>query len=392
MRQSWCLALVGALLACAGPRRATVAPPRAVVSSAPLLVAAGPTEEASDAPWPVRYTPGRAVIDADVAVRGGVAAAVALLGDGGAGHEVLVTLLDGALRPIGRRTLGRDDRVCSVAIAASGEGWVVALGLVRGAEARVETQWLSEDLSQGGDPASINLGERPRLTARPEGGPLMQWIDRSAPAGGALRVALLPPRAAPLWTTVAFENPTESEYGSAAWTGEGFLLAQRVGGVAVRTVSLDGRLGPLLAVDDDQTEYPQVSASAAGVTISWAHFGGTPSMRMALLDRDGRRTGAPITLGAVPAWFDPAPTLDDGDSSLVLLAGYTGATGVASRLSWVTVPRGGTPSAPRAVYEGPGPVRDYHVARFADAPLVWWVSAQGRTLWVVRPSVRAAAA
>jgi hypothetical protein len=260
-----------------------------------------------------------------------------------------------------------------LALAAVAGGWLLAVG----SEAGTRTVPLNPDGSNRGAGSLLPLGVMPMLAARPAGGPLLVGTR-----GGVVRGAVVDADGALVSApAVLLTDEVEAGYGSAAWVGDGWLVASRGGrgvggdlGVLAAHVAPDGRAGAPWQSVGEETEYPQVAFADGAVWLTYANFGAPSSgIERVRVDTFGRAIGERLDLGHIPAYFNPSPMVGVGRDSLILLGTYTGTTGHGRRLEVRRVDDAGrTVVDPYAITAGPELVHSYRIARVgADAVVAW---------------------
>jgi hypothetical protein len=268
-----------------------------------------------------------------------------------------------------------------VALSAVDGGWLLAVGT----DAGTRVVPLAPDGGNRGAGSLLPGATVPMLAARPSGGPLLV-ATRYEDALGAVVVGVvlradgtMAGAAQPLIT-----HETEGGYGSAAWVGDGWLVASRGGsgpggdlGVLVARVEPDGRAGAPWQPVGAETEYPQLALAEGAVWLTHASFGGaSPGVSRVRLDTRGHAVGAALDLGHVPAYFNPSPMVGVGADTLIALGTYTGTTGHGRRLEVTRVDAAGrTVVSPYAITVGPELVRGYRVASLGADAVVAWIGA-----------------
>ncbi len=172
-----------------------------------------------------------------------------------------------------------------------------------------------------------------------------------------------------------FNDPVEPEYGSVVGTNDGYLIAMRASaGAQIAHVSTSGVVTYGAALGED-TEYPQIAWTGTEARVTWADFGGTPTMRWSSVDSTGHLTGPTVALGEVPAYYDPCPVVTTNDTTVVLLAGYTGGTGMARRLDITELAADGTTTLPAyPVNASPLNAVSYRIATMGGSLVTAWLS------------------
>lgn len=295
------------------------------------------------------------------------------------GHAVHFARYSPALVKLSERNcLGVGD-ARGVALAAVDGGWLLAVG----SELGTRTVPLGPDGSNRGAGALLPLGSMPMLAERPSGGPLLVATRYEDSRGGVVLAAVL--RADGTQSSAEQELITdeiEAGYGSAAWVGDGWLVASRGGrgaggdlGVLVARVEPDGRAGAPVQPVGAQTEYPQLAFAEGAVWLTYASFGGaSPGIARARLDTRGRPMPGSVDLGHIPSYFNPSPVVGVGTDSLILLGTYTGSTGHGRRLEVSRIDAAGrTVVDPYAITTGPEFARGYRLVRHGRDAVVAWI-------------------
>lgn len=263
-----------------------------------------------------------------------------------------------------------------VALTTTPTGWIVAADTYAG------TEVITLDASGAVAGASrFHAGwHSPLMAARPGSGPLVVYDEPNwsgAPAESSTQAELLAADGSVEWTTRVFDlSSIEPQFGSAVFTGDGFLVAQRIDGVTVARIELDGRVSATSMPSHDATEYPQLGWTGTEARLVWADFGGAPTMFIARLDRSGARMGDAVEIGgAGPTYFNPCPTLGDGQDAIVLLARYTGGTGLGRQLDVARFDAAGRASVgPFAITQDPNGARSHRLARTGGRVVAAWIS------------------
>ncbi len=268
----------------------------------------------------------------------------------------------------------------SVAIAAVPAGWLVAVGaydtLAPAPAPSIQLQLLDQNGLPKGSPRTIP-GGMPMFAQRPGAGPLLTYTTTSNGYVGEVLAADGSPltKEFPIFGTVV-----EPEYGSAVFTGDAFLVAQRAwSGVNVVRVGVDGVVGTTQQPAVSESEYPQISWNGTDGRIVYADFTSGPKITWRRISGTGAGLGAPVDIAfgaGTPPVYDPCPVLPIGGDTAVLLGGYTGGTGMAKALDVMRVSAtGATLTAPFPVdHEPPSEIRYRLVQRGSDA-IVAWISA-----------------
>ncbi|MCA9650183.1 MAG: hypothetical protein H6712_04545 [Myxococcales bacterium] len=365
---------------------AVEAPAHPIASAHPVLavdedaVAPETCAEGSGAIACASFTPGQPIHHLAMAVSGGsIGIAWTTDGNGSWVHSAQpgpahFMVLDERLEPVHRIELGTAAR--DVTLAPRRSGWAV---VVSDGE-----QVLVQYVDRGGEPEgpSLRIGEwQAPLAVANDRDELLLVHSGVVDGRQATRATLLTSLyGGPMRDQVLMEGTVEPRFGSAALVQDAFLVALRGrDGVEVARVGFDGRVTARHTQVGDSTEYPKLASCGRDARMVWADFSERGQMRWARLDEEGGTDGELVTLGGIPDYFDPSPVTCDGARSFVLLNGYTGGTGVASRLDLVQVDEHGR--AGRAVTvrrPGPGPgVYDSRIDRRGDELVVAWLGLQG---------------
>jgi hypothetical protein len=223
-------------------------------------------------------------------------------------------------------------------IVATDDGWIVAAQTTAG----VELHWRRADLGPRPTHALLAGASSPGLVATAAGGALLVAQLRATSGVAPIVATLFDPQGAARWSAEAFAGAVEPHFGGQVAADRGaYLIARRSdGGVSIRRIEADGRPAELHAVHTS-TEYPALAWCGDSGRFVWTDFGGHGHVRVARVDRSGAITGPQHPLGGTPDYFNHSQPLCDRDGALVLLAGYTGSTGVSNRLDLVRVDRSG---------------------------------------------------
>lgn len=286
--------------------------------------------------------------------------------------RVGVALFDASLTRLAETTVITRGPARDVDLVAIPGGWALA---AQTPEA-IEIHWLDP----GGAPAGrvITLpGYLPGLTATAAGELLVVHVESR---GGRAPViaTLLDRRGAARWTTEVFEGAVEANFGGQVAADRGaFLVARRSDrGVAVRRIDADGHPAPFTPVNSS-TEYPALAWCGDGGRLVWTDFSGKGHVRAAAVDGAGVIRSDEHVLGAIPDHFNHSQPLCDGPGALVLLAGYTGGTGVSSRLDLVRVDpaAGALPGAIQLLADDGRTAYDPRIARLdPERVAVAWIA------------------
>lgn len=289
----------------------------------------------------------------------------------GASQRVDVAILDRELRLVASRPCVGFPGARRVALVGSTHGFLLALE----GELGIQLATLRRDGSVDMAGSFVSGGSVPILAPGPEGGALL--VFRFYGSVSAVRVNAS--AAASHLGTNVFIASREAEYGSAAFTGDGWLVAMRVDDVEVARVGLDLSVGARLRPAGRRSEYPQVAWDGSRAAMTWSDFNGPMAVRIAELTRDGDLAGPVRTLASpVPAtpYANIAPVANIGSDLAVLLGTHTGGTGWAGRLD---LARENAQALMRAesnhpVTRGPELTTRYRVAPFVDGTaVVAWI-------------------
>lgn len=214
--------------------------------------------------------------------------------------------------------------------------------------------------------ATIPDARDPILGAGPTG-TLLGWQDGTS----TLHTALLSSTGALASTPTTLFPIVEPDFGAIVDEGGQFLVAQRgPNGVTIQRIAADG--SPLSATSPvgQQTEYPTLALAGNEVRLAFADFAATPKVSLARLDPTGKLLAPPTLLATAPEQYGEVPILVDGTGTLALFTGYTGQTGVGSR---VDVRRfvGGPPVVPIPVARAPHVRHAKMVRRSTDILAAW---------------------
>jgi hypothetical protein len=296
------------------------------------------------------------------------------------GHAVHFARYSPALVKLSERDcLGVGD-ARGVALAAVDGGWILAVGT----EAGTRVVPLSPDGSNRGAGSLLPLGMTPTLAGRPSGGPLLTATSYGDRGGVVNGVVLNADGTQASAVQALIPDEVEAGYGSAAWVGDGWLVASRGGrgtggdlGVLVVRVEPDGRASAPVQPVGAQTEYPQLAWADGAVWLTHASFGGaSPGISRVRLDTHGRPMPGSLDLGHIPSYFNPSPVVGVGTDSLILLGTYTGSTGHGRRLEVTRVDASGrTVVDPYAITTGPELARGYRLVRQGPDAVVAWIGA-----------------
>lgn len=211
----------------------------------------------------------------------------------------------------------------------------VALAKLPGGYIVAETSGSSTQVYTFDDSGTL-LGERteedmygPIFASRPDGGPLLIW--QAFPENVA-RVSLLDEGGEALYVRELFANPLETDYGEAAYVGDGFLVALRgPEGVRIDRVEMDGTLTSTHLPGGDGTQYPRIDWNGSVAHVTWHSFYGDPQLYWATYSSAGSLTNGPVALEGCGR-SNQAEVLASENGATLLLDEHTGRTGVSDRL------------------------------------------------------------
>lgn len=328
------------------------------------------------APTEARGRCGRAPVESldaqslALAVNGG---RVALAWVEGSAH-LGVAVLDQDLNVLRATTCAGYPGARLVALTHTGAGFLLAVETLAG----VHLQPLRSDGTLAPQGATIASASVPLLAPGPSGGALLVYstFERDGATVRAVRASA--EGAVTRTQATVFRGATETEYGSAAFTDDGWLVAMRVRGVEVARVNLDLTVGPAHRPAGEDTEYPQVAWDGARAAVTWSSFGDSISVRMAELGRDGARVGPERTFSSLLSssrYFNVAPLARVGADLAVLVGTHTGQTGHSGRIDLVR--ENAQPlmrvTTPRPVTQSPEAVTSYRVAGLENTAVVAWI-------------------
>lgn len=283
-----------------------------------------------------------------------------------------IAWFDADLRRRGEARLDVSPGAVDVDLAATSDGWVVAVQTEQG----VELQRLADDGTRAGPRTTLAGAWTPGITTTPTGDVL---VVHTAERGGRFPqiASLVDRRGAVAWASEVFDGSIEPNFGGQVYTdGGGFLVGRRDNtGVAVARVEPDGAVSARRVVAAS-TEYPSLIWCGAEGRLVWTDFDKL-KIRSTALDRAGNAQGPEHVLGGTPEYFNHSPALCDGAGALVLLGGYTGGTGVSNRLDLTRVDRerGAQPGAIRVLADGDHTAYDPRLTRLDDRRVaVAWIS------------------
>lgn len=286
--------------------------------------------------------------------------------------RVGVALFDAALTRLSETTVTTRGPARDVDVIAIPGGWALAAQTPEG----IEIHWLDPVGAPTGRTAALP-GYLPGLTASPTGELLVVHV--AAHGGRAPVVAtLLDRRGAARWSAEVFDGSVEANFGGQVAADRGaFLVARRSDrGVAVRRIDADGRAAPFTPVGQS-TEYPSLAWCGDAGRLVWTDFASQGHVRAATIDGAGVIRSPEHVLGAIPAHFNHSQPLCDGPGALVLLAGYTGGTGVSKRLDLVRVDpaAGALPGAIQLLADDGRTAYDPRITRLdPDRVAVAWIA------------------
>lgn len=282
--------------------------------------------------------------------------------------RVSLILHDRALQPIGEASIAFDRSIHGVAITASADGWLLAAA----GDRTIELVPL--------DPRGRELGPRGRV----DGG-VPQWLQRDR--GGPLLIFVRTGKLGPdllagpvvgvdlVRASTIFENTVEPNFGGeiALPGGEAMVARRTATGVSVARLAADGGRQSLHSDFGGSTEYPILAACADGPRLVWSEFGGPVEVRWARLDGDGARVAGPVRLSGTPDHFNEAPSVCDGDDTLVALTGYTGGTGLSNSIDLVRVDGEGQRRG-KPIRVAAGSIFDPELVADDDALFLAWIA------------------
>lgn len=290
-------------------------------------------------------------------------------------RHVGVALLDRALNVLRSTPCAGFAGARRVALTATGGGFLLAVETA----GAVRLNPLSIDGTLAAQGATITGGYAPLLAPGPSGDALLVYTS-DGPGGATARAVRATPEGAVTRTQATlFTDVTEPEYGSAAFTGEAWLVAMRVRGVEVVRVGLDLSVGAPQRPAGSDTEYPQVVWSGTRAAMTWANFGGASiSVQIAELSPTGALAGPARTFASpvsATRYFNVAPVVAVGDDLAVLLGTHTGRTGASGRLDLLR--ENAQPlmrvTTPHPVTRSPEAASHYRVAALENTAVVAWI-------------------
>lgn len=263
-----------------------------------------------------------------------------------------------------------------VSLTASAMGWLLAVETREG----VRVAPLRADATLIAQGSSLPGAQVPILAAGPEGGALLVFYADDAAGMPSVRAARVTALGALSRTQATlFRQPTEAQYGSAVFTGDGWLVAMRVDDVEVVRVGTDLSVGPVQRPAGGETEYPQLAWDGRRTAMTFSSFGGPAiSVQIVELARDGSRAGPPRTLVSPVSstrYYNVAPLTTVGDDLAVLIGTHTGLTGHSGRIDLLR--ENAQPlmrlTQPYPVTRSPEQVTSYRVAPLEDTAVVAWI-------------------
>ncbi|MCA9660186.1 MAG: hypothetical protein KC486_17710, partial [Myxococcales bacterium] len=282
-----------------------------------------------------------------------------------------------------------DGAIHDVALTTTADGWLVALAVAP----HIELVHLSADGRELGPRERIRDARTPRFAADPQApaAPLLTWVAAST---GAVHSGGIAPRGASRPPVRLFERTVEPNFaGQVAIAVGEFLVARRAArGVEVVRVSARGDVRARHADVGGSTEYPTLVRCDDGPRMIWSNFASRGEIRWARLDDSGALVGPEIRLSGVPDHFNHSPAICDGVDTLVLLAGYTGGTGLSKSLDLVRVDAEGAIVSDRLrVYDGAaGVAYDPTMRRDGDALVAAWGVRGSAEIALARVDLRSA--
>ena len=221
-------------------------------------------------------------------------------------------------------------------------------------------------------PARTIMGATvPQFTGRPSDAPLLRWVT-----GSSTQAALLNRDGTNATAPVTvFTNLIEAGYGGGAYTGDAFLLGEREGGaITVARVDLSGRVTNRTTPLGSSTEYPQLAWTGTEARLTGTRFGvSTPDLAWVRLDRTGAAVGSPVSLGAVPQYFNPTPMVGAGNDTVAVLGAYTGITGGYSRIEVGRISSAGSISSRVTINRDRNPASRARIVSFRGSYVVGWI-------------------
>lgn len=295
---------------------------------------------------------------------------------------VYLALYDEQLALVDQARVELQQRPQGVALAATPDGWMLAAAHSSG----LNVIPLSPEL-QSRPVRSHPGGYAVILAARPDGPPLLTYFRTQGERGQ--KALLLEADGSARWQVHLFDDVTEPTLGSALWTGQGFLVAQRSNGVTVVPLGLDGQVGEGHTDLGGSTEYPQLCQAQQGAVLTYTEFGHHPaSLRWAALDHSGQRRAGPVRLGNIPFYFNRSPAVAVGDDTLVLLARHTGTTSHSDGIDLALIGPDGSArlEACSLLAEGETVVTEPRIARLDDGAFIiaWRQTAPQESLQLLR--------
>lgn len=253
-----------------------------------------------------------------------------------------------------------------VALATTPTGWMLAVETRAG----VFVSPLGIDGSSPSGARLIAGAATPLFAERPASGPLLTYAT-----GGGLSAQLLRDDGSVEWQTEVLSGSIlEYEFGSAVFTGDGFLVSVRADGVQVVRLELDGTVTSTSMPAGSSTESPELAWTGTEARLSYAAFGGPGASMIVRLDRTGAPLGPAVELGRIPSYFNRAPMVTFGEETVVFPGDHTGGVDLSERVEVLRLDRDLRVSiAPFAVSQDPTGSRGIRVARLGTEVVVAWI-------------------
>lgn len=290
--------------------------------------------------------------------------------------QVVLTVIDRNLNALARSACMDLSGARRVALGVIQTGWLLAVETGEG----VRLIPLRPDATVAGQGAFVPGASTPILAEGPEGEALLVFQGVGADGRAGIHAARVNGQGAISRTRATlFTESTEPEYGSAVFTGDGWLVAMRVRDVEVVRLGLDLGVGASRHPAGADTEYPQLAWDGARAALTYSSFGG-PAIRVGIVEltRDGDRAGPPRTLTSPISstrYFNVAPIAPIGSDLAVLLGTHTGTTGQSGRIDLLR--ENAQPlmraTTPYPVTRSPEQVVRYRVAALAESAVVAWI-------------------
>jgi hypothetical protein len=247
-----------------------------------------------------------------------------------------------------------------LAVAGTPQGWVIA------ATDGQNLDVFPLDAAGNSIPGSsytLMQANTPDFAPRSDGGPLLMWSQQSpAQSGGKVFASLLDPQGREQWRVQVFANTVD--FGSAVYTGDGFLLAQRefgggaqMDGIRIARVDLLGQLSGMLIPVGMDTEFPQLTWNGTRATMVYGSFDGPGTVEYAELDHAGNLIGSVSVLGGASYELNPAATA--GGNTMVLTLNLSPPSYASSGYDVLRVAPNGTVLSTIAVARGQVGGNDY---------------------------------